>query len=79
MDDNTAITLIVFVCVAAGALKHYFNAKAQFAKQSKTNLALKQQIIELQQEHSQLKQRIQTLEAIVTDEGIQLKQSINEL
>ncbi len=79
MDDNTLIAIIVFICVTAGALKHYLNAKAQFSKQSKSTNALEQKIVELQQEHSHLKQRIQTLEAIVTDEGVQLKQSINAL
>ncbi len=71
---NDLIVAVVAICAVFSFLtaKHYFRFKStQGANSAETD--------RLQQEVQTLKQRVATLEAIVTDSGYQLKRDIDRL
>ncbi|RYV03838.1 hypothetical protein SOPP22_02165 [Shewanella sp. OPT22] len=79
MDDNTTLVLIFAVIFGCEALSRHLRTKQATAKQKQSNLALEAEIQQLNANQTQLIERIQTLEAIVTDDGYQLKQEVKKL
>ena len=71
MDPFTMVVCIVFVCVAAGVFNNYIKTKA---KQPNSN-----QDESLLVEIDELRERVEILEKIVTDEKFQLEREIQSL
>ncbi len=71
---NDLIVAVVGICAVFSFLtaKHYFRYKSSQAEQGALT-------VQLQNEINALKQRIATLEAIVTEPGYQLKRDIEQL
>lgn len=75
MNVFTAMTVIAIVYIVAEMIKYVATAKTRHLKSSANN----QQAQELTQEVAKLKERVSTLEAIVTDKNYDLSKEIDRL
>ena len=75
MNVFTAMTVIAIVYIVAEMIKYVATAKTRHSKSSANN----QQAQELTQEVAKLKERVSTLEAIVTDKNYDLSKEIDRL
>ena len=80
MTGTSMVVLIVLISVGFGVMYDMYKKHLEFKEK---NLNLSQQNDEknesLKQEITQLKQRVQVLEKIVTDEGYSVQKDINNL
>ena len=79
MTGNTVLLITIFSLILLSAYKAYLNSKSDMKAQDKTNDNLKNQVNELKQEISDIKERTMVLEKIVTSENYDLKSEINSL
>ena len=80
MSGTTMIVMIVFVSVGFGVIADMYNKHLRFKEKTlKHNQASDAQSEELKQQVSELTERVQILEKIVTDEGYQVANDINML
>ncbi len=79
MDDNTALVLIFAAIFGVDIFNRYFKNKNSVKQQSATKHELEAEIETLKANQAKLIDRIQTLETIVTDDGYELKQQVNQL
>ena len=80
MSGTTMIVMIVFVSVGFGVIADMYNKHLRFKEKTlKHNQASDAQSEELKQQVSELTERVQVLEKIVTDEGYQVAKDINKL
>lgn len=74
------VVLIVLFTAGFGQIYKMYRAHLEFKHRTqKENTHTTEQVEAMQQELTALKQRIETLETIVTDEGFSVKQEINRL
>lgn len=78
MSFWTAIVAIVAISAVMGAISSIFGNKNKNKNDGKS-YAEKKDVDMLRKENAQLRQRIETLEAIVTDSSFDLKQQFNKL
>ena len=80
MSIFTMVVWIVLICVVGNLWSKHLKHKRQGSNsQHKEIESLLAQNKALQEEMTQLKERVQVLETIVTDEGYDLKKTINGL
>ena len=76
MSGTTMIVIIVFLGIAYDMYSRHLKFKERTMKHNQVN---DETIEKMAQEIKVLQERIQVLEAIVTDEGYQVKKEINQL
>ena len=80
MSGTTMIILIVLISVGSGVIYDMYKKHLEFKhKVQDNNQDAHKQLAEVTAQVSELKQRVQTLEAIVTDSSYNVKQEINKL
>ncbi|MDX1726515.1 MAG: hypothetical protein R3203_01655 [Pseudoalteromonas tetraodonis] len=80
MSGTTMIVLIVLISVGSGVIYDMYKKHLEFKhKVQDNNQDAYKQLSEITAQVSELKQRVQTLEAIVTDSSYSVKQEINKL
>ena len=80
MSGTTMIVLIVLISVGSGVIYDMYKKHLEFKhKVQDNNQDAHKQLAEVTAQVSELKQRVQTLEAIVTDSSYSVKQEINKL
>jgi ABC-type lipoprotein release transport system permease subunit len=80
MSGTTMIVLIVLISVGSGVIYDMYKKHLEFKhKVQVNNLDAHKQLAEVTAQVTELKQRVQTLEAIVTDSSYSVKQEINKL
>ncbi|MBE0367472.1 hypothetical protein J8L98_09375 [Pseudoalteromonas sp. MMG013] len=76
MSGTTMIFLIVLVSVGFGAFREIYMTKLELKKQSSKG---GKDVDELKSEISTLRERVEVLEKLVTDDGYQVAKDINRL
>ncbi|MBQ4833315.1 hypothetical protein J8L70_08690 [Pseudoalteromonas sp. MMG010] len=80
MSGTTMIVLIVLISVGSGVIYDMYKKHLEFKhKTLDSNNQANQQLHAMQAQVSELKNRVQTLEAIVTDSSFDVKNEINKL
>lgn len=80
MSGTTMVVLIVFISVGSGVIYDMYKKHLEFKhKMQDNNKDANQQLNAVNAEMRALKERVQTLEAIVTDSSYNVKQEINKL
>ncbi|NMM40245.1 hypothetical protein [Pseudoalteromonas arctica] len=80
MSGTTMVVLIVFISVGFGVMYDMYKKHLEFKHRTLTdNKESNNQIAAVTAEMLALKERVQTLEAIVTDQSYSVKQEINKL
>jgi len=80
MSGTTMVVLIVFISVGFGVLYDMYSKHLKFKEKVLHNEGTSNELHQqLQAELSQLKDRVQVLEKIVTDEGYSVSQEIHKL
>ena len=80
MLGTTMVVLIVLICVGSGVIYDMYKKHLEFKhKMQNNNKDANQQLHALTAEIHALKERVQTLEAIVTDSSFNVNQEINKL
>ncbi|MFP3426593.1 hypothetical protein [Pseudoalteromonas sp. ESRF-bin5] len=80
MSGTTMIVLIVLISVGSGVVYDMYKKHLEFKhKMQNNNSDAHKQLAETKVELVALKERVQTLEAIVTDSSFNVKQEINKL
>lgn len=80
MSGTTMVVMIVFISVGFGVMYDMYKKHLEFKHRTLTdNEESNNQIAAITAEMLTLKERVQTLEAIVTDQGYSVKQEINKL
>ena len=80
MSGTTMIVLIVLISVGSGVVYDMYKKHLEFKhKMQNNNSDAHKQLAETKAEVVALKERVQTLEAIVTDSSFDVKQEINKL
>ncbi len=80
MSGTTMIVLIVFISVGFGVIYDMYKKHLEFKhKAQQQNTSNAGQFDAMAQEISSLRERIQVLEKIVTDDGFQVKREIDKL
>ncbi len=80
MSGTTMIVLIVLISVGSGVLYDMYKKHLEFKHKMKNNNSdAHKQLAETNAQVLALKERVQTLEAIVTDSSFNVKDEINKL
>lgn len=80
MSDTTMVVLLVLISVGSGVIYDMYKKHLEFKhKVQDNNQDAHKQLAHVTAQVSELKQRVQTLEAIVTDSSYSVKQEINKL
>tara|TARA_Y100000766_G_scaffold228528_1_gene201912 strand:+ start:251 stop:493 length:243 start_codon:yes stop_codon:yes gene_type:complete len=80
MSGTTMIVLIVLISVGSGVVYDMYKKHLEFKhKMQNNNSDAHKQLAETKAEVVALRERVQTLEAIVTDSSFSVKQEINKL
>lgn len=80
MSGTTMIVLIVLISVGSGVVYDMYKKHLEFKhKVQNNNSDAHKQLAETKAEVVALRERVQTLEAIVTDSSFNVKQEINKL
>ncbi|WP_394191437.1 hypothetical protein [Pseudoalteromonas atlantica] len=80
MSGTTMIVLIVFISVGSGVIYDMYKKHLEFKhKMQNNNHDANKQLDAVNAEVRALKDRVQTLEAIVTDSSFSVNQEINKL
>ncbi|TMS81889.1 hypothetical protein [Pseudoalteromonas sp. S554] len=80
MSGTTMIVLIVLISVGSGVVYDMYKKHLEFKhKMQNNNSDAHKQLAETKAEVVALRERVQTLEAIVTDSNFNVKQEINKL
>ena len=80
MSGATMIVLIVLISVGSGVIYDMYKKHLEFKhKVQDNNQDAHKQLAEVTAQVTELKQRVHTLEAIVTDSSYSVKQEINKL
>lgn len=80
MSGTTMIVLIVLISVGSGVVYDMYKKHLEFKhKMQNNNSDAHKQLAETKVELVALRERVQTLEAIVTDSSFNVKQEINKL
>ncbi|WP_372762204.1 hypothetical protein [Pseudoalteromonas sp.] len=80
MSGTTMIVLIVLISVGSGVIYDMYKKHLEFKHRMQNNNSdANKHLAELNSQVQALKERVQTLEAIVTDASFDVKQEINKL
>ncbi|WP_404340478.1 hypothetical protein [Pseudoalteromonas mariniglutinosa] len=80
MSGTTMVVLIVLISVGSGVIYDMYKKHLEFKQRTlHENKEANQQVAAVTAELLELKQRVQTLEAIVTEPSFSVKQEINKL
>ncbi|GLX77275.1 hypothetical protein tinsulaeT_06150 [Thalassotalea insulae] len=80
MTGTTMVVLIVLISVGFGVLYDMYKKHLEFkSKTMEQNSKTTEQNIALKKQVANLEERVQVLEKIVTDQGYQVQQEINNL
>ncbi|NMP79735.1 hypothetical protein HHE92_07970 [Pseudoalteromonas arctica] len=80
MSGTTMIVLIVLISVGSGVVYDMYKKHLEFKhKMQNNNSDAHKQLAETNAQVLELKERVQTLEAIVTDSSFSVKDEINKL
>ncbi len=80
MSGTTMVVLIVLISVGSGVIYDMYKKHLEFKSRTlKDNKEANEHVAAVTKELVELKERVQTLEAIVTDASYSVKQEINKL
>ena len=80
MSGTTMVVLIVLISVGSGVIYDMYKKHLEFKSRTlKKSKEPNEHVAEVTKELQELRERVQTLEAIVTDSSYSVKQEINKL
>jgi len=80
MSGTTMVVLIVLISVGSGVIYDMYKKHLEFKSRTlKNSKEANKHVAEVTKELQELRERVQTLEAIVTDSSYNVKQEINKL
>ena len=80
MSGTTMVVLIVLISVGSGVIYDMYKKHLEFKSRTlKKSKEANEHVAEVTKELQELRERVQTLEAIVTDSSYNVKQEINKL
>ena len=80
MSGTTMVVLIVLISVGSGVIYDMYKKHLEFKSRTlKNSKEANEHVAEVTKELQELRERVQTLKAIVTDSSYNVKQEINKL